>query len=208
MFFLTITMLAILWVISPGPDFIVVSNNSLNYSRYHGIQTALGIAISNLFHTTYCIVGFSLVASHLNHVIKYVKCLGAAYLIYLGISLLLKKKFTYSNDQAKESNNKSSLLLVIRQGMLCNGLNPSTTLFFISIYSFVVSKGLPLIAQIGYGLEIALLHFLWFSFIAYGITHKMILSRLLKIQQPINYIMGIALIIFAFLIVRTHFIMP
>ena len=208
MFFLTITMLAILSVISPGPDFIVVSNNSLNYSRYHGMQTALGIAISNLFHATYCIVGFSFIASHLNHVIKYVKYLGVAYLIYLGISLFLKKKFTRSNNQKKGNNDKSSLLLAIRQGMLCNGLNPSTTLFFISIYSFIASKGLPLITQIGYGFEIALLHCLWFSFIAYSITHKIILSRLLKIQQLINYTMGIALIVFAFLIAKTHFITP
>jgi RhtB (resistance to homoserine/threonine) family protein len=204
MTFLMITLIAALAVISPGPDFIVVSNNALNYARRNGVYTAIGIAFSNLFHLTYCIIGLSFIASKMTYLLQYIKYLGAAYLIYLGVKALFSQKKIISLDEEKRFQETSTHWLSFRQGALCNALNPKTALFFISIFSLIVSKSTPLLEQVFYGLEISLLHFLWFSFVSFAITHNTILPRLMKFQRPINCVMGVVLIIFAVSILSLH----
>ena len=61
--FLSVSLLIILAAISPGPDFAIVTKNSLLYSRKAGIYTALGVSGSLLVHAVYCILGLALIIS-------------------------------------------------------------------------------------------------------------------------------------------------
>ena len=82
---ITITLLA---VISPGPDFAMVTRNSLLLSRRAGVGTALGIALGVLVHVTYTLVGVGLLIQQSMVLFQVLKLVGAAYLIYLGMKML------------------------------------------------------------------------------------------------------------------------
>src|SRR5579863_5423615 len=98
--FLTISTIITLAVISPGPDFALVSRNALRYSQKVGIMTSLGTGSGALFHATYCILGFAIIISQSVLLFNVIKYLGAAYLIYLGGKGLLEKKTaTQINDE-------------------------------------------------------------------------------------------------------------
>ena len=61
--FLTVALAHLLAVISPGPDFIMITRNSLIYSRKSGIYSAIGLGLGILVHVIYSLVGIGLVIS-------------------------------------------------------------------------------------------------------------------------------------------------
>ncbi|SQI36749.1 Threonine efflux protein [Serratia plymuthica] len=81
----TITLLA---VISPGPDFAMVSRNSLLLSRRAGVLTACGIGAGVVIHVSYTLVGVGVLIQQSLWLFTLLKAIGAAYLIYLGVGML------------------------------------------------------------------------------------------------------------------------
>src|SRR5437762_3070197 len=92
--FLTVFVISALAVMSPGPDFIIVTRNSLLYSKRVGIATALGIATGNLWWIAASILGISYVISRMVIAFTVLKWAGALYLINLGICALRSKGVT------------------------------------------------------------------------------------------------------------------
>ena len=82
---ITITLLAI---ISPGPDFAMVTRNCLLQSRRAGVFTALGIGLGVLVHVAYTLVGVGLLIEQSPWLFNTLRLAGACYLIYLGVKML------------------------------------------------------------------------------------------------------------------------
>ena len=59
----TIAVISLLAAMSPGPDFIVVTKNSLSGSRGVGLCTALGVGLGILSHVTYSLIGIGFIIS-------------------------------------------------------------------------------------------------------------------------------------------------
>jgi threonine/homoserine/homoserine lactone efflux protein len=59
--YLEVFIVGILAALSPGPDFVVVTKNSLGIGRKFGIATALGIASALIVHITYTVLGFTII---------------------------------------------------------------------------------------------------------------------------------------------------
>ena len=79
-----LALIHLLFAISPGPDFAIVTRNTLLYSRKIGICTAFGIALGILIHTIYAIAGIALLISQSPVVFSLIKYAGAAYIAYIG----------------------------------------------------------------------------------------------------------------------------
>lgn len=191
--FFTITLIIILAAISPGPDFAMVVKNALLHDRKSGIFTALGVSCSLVIHSIYCILGLAIIISQSLLLFSIIKYIGAAYLIYIGIrSLLSENKAT----EIKEQTTKATLgtQQVFLQGLLCNLLNPKAIMFILAFFTLIINPSTSWMEKIGFGIEIALIHFLWFSWLALMITHPRIKENLNKVQHYINKIMGIVLI--------------
>ena len=61
--FLTVALAHLLAVISPGPDFVMITRNSLIYSRRTGVYSALGLGLGILVHVFYSLVGIGFIIS-------------------------------------------------------------------------------------------------------------------------------------------------
>ncbi|MET0264777.1 MAG: LysE family transporter, partial [Duganella sp.] len=157
---ITITLLA---VISPGPDFAMVTRNSLMLSRRAGVLTALGIGLGVLVHVTYTLVGVGLLIQQSLWLFNATKLAGAIYLIYLGVKMLRTKSGGTATDGRIAPLSDAAAL---RTGFLTNALNPKTTVFIVSLFVQVVRTDTPLLVQIGYGAFISLAHMAWFCLVA------------------------------------------
>jgi threonine/homoserine/homoserine lactone efflux protein len=85
---LAVVTITILAVISPGPDFAMVTRNSLLLSRRAGLLTALGIGGGVLVHVAYTILGVGILIQQSIWLFNALKLVGAAYLIWLGVRML------------------------------------------------------------------------------------------------------------------------
>ena len=161
----TITILA---VISPGADFAMVTRNSMVLSRRAGVLTATGISLGVLVHVAYSMAGIGLLIARSIVLFNTLKFAGAAYLIYLGFTLLRARKADPAALAEAIAAPAAALsdFAALRTGFLTNALNPKTTLFVVALFTQVISPGTPLAVQLGYGIFMSLAHLSWFVLVA------------------------------------------
>ena len=188
-------------VISPGPDFAMVSRNSLLLSRRTGVLTALGIAAGVCIHVSYTLLGVGLLIQQSLWLFNLIKLAGAAYLIFLGIKMLRAQPAT---GEEMASQPALSSLGALRTGFLTNVLNPKTTIFIVSLFMQVVQPQTPLAVQLGYSAFIVLAHALWFSAVALFFSSASVRSRLLAVRHWIDRIFGGLLVGFGMLLALTQ----
>ncbi len=191
--FLAIASLHLLAVMSPGPDFVLISKNSLVYSRKTGIYTALGLALGIAVHVTYSLLGIALIISKSIVIFSTIKFLGAGYLVYIGIKSLGAKPASVKTDVASP-NEEMGKWAAIKTGFLTNVLNPKATLFFLAVFTQVIHTTTPAIVKVLYGVEMSAMTFIWFSFVAVVLSHSKIKEKFTKIQHHVERGMGAVLI--------------
>ncbi|MEV3809548.1 LysE family transporter [Aeromonas dhakensis] len=188
-------------VISPGPDFAMVSRNSLLLSRRSGVLTALGIGAGVCVHVTYTLLGVGLLIRQSLWLFNLIKLAGAAYLIFLGIKMLRAKPAT---AEVLADQPALSSLGALRTGFLTNVLNPKTTIFIVSLFMQVVQPQTPLAVQLGYGAFIVLAHAVWFSAVAIFFSTDSVRGRLLAVRHWIDRVFGALLVGFGMLLALTQ----
>lgn len=191
---LTVALVHLLAVISPGPDFIMVTRNSLIYSRKTGMYTAIGLGFGILVHVTYSLVGIGLLIAKSILLFNVIKLLGAAYLIYIGYKSLTSKS-SHFNLKNQEHKTDISKMTAIKIGFLTNATNPKATLFFLSLFTLVINPNTPLPVKLFIGAEMAVVTSLWFILVAYLISHHLVKNKLDKVQHSAEKFIGVVLIV-------------
>lgn len=186
--------------ISPGPDFVIVVQNSLLHSRRIGVLTAIGLSLGVIVHATYTLAGLAAVFIESSLIFNSIKWLSAAYLVYIGLKNFRSVKNNEKNiiNQNIIDSSKNVKVMTdkdaIRLGFLTNLLNPKATLFFIAIFSQLVPPQISIGWKLVYGLSCVLITAGWFSLVACILTQNKIRSIFLQISPWIDKICGMALI--------------
>jgi len=190
---LTVALVHLLAAMSPGPDFILVTRNSLAYSRKSGIYTALGLAFGICVHVTYSLVGIGFIIAQSVLLFSILKLIGAGYLIFIGYKALkaLRQTKTTENRLREIHLEKNKAL---RMGFLTNVTNPKVTLFFLSVFTLVINPTTPLYIKLIMGTEMAVATFLWFSLVATVVSHPAIRNKIRNVQHYAEKGMGVLLI--------------
>lgn len=192
---LTIAGVHMLAVMSPGPDFAMIVKNSLSYSRKAGIWTAVGLGLGIMVHATYSLIGIGLLISQSIVLFNIIKWLGALYLIWIGMQALRSKKQVPSDElEGNERSEEIRPISAIQIGFLTNVLNPKATLFFLSLFSVVVSAETPTIVKAIYGIEMTIATIAWFAFVATILTFPQFKAIFKKFQHWFERVMGALLI--------------
>jgi RhtB (resistance to homoserine/threonine) family protein len=194
---ITVTSIAIVMVISPGQDFAMITRNSLIYSRRAGVLGAMGISAAIWLHVTYSLAGIALIISQSDTLYTGIKYAGAIYLLYLGFKGLAYKKTLAKNKEFIKNNQKISDMEAFQAGFISNALNPKTTLFFLSIFTQVVTPDTPIFIQLIYGAIISAAHFIWFVIVAVILSSKVVTSQIDSFKIWIERTMGIILCVLA-----------
>src|SRR5438876_12398805 len=77
--------------VTPGPSSVYVMSRSFGQGRTAGLVSALGLGTSSLLHAIAATLGLSAIVTYSPVAYAVVKYLGAAYLLYLGVSLLRQR---------------------------------------------------------------------------------------------------------------------
>ncbi|QYO62014.1 LysE family transporter [Leptolyngbya sp. 7M] len=149
---ITVFVIASLVIMSPGPNFFITLRNSLVHSRQAGVYTALGLAIADLIHMSYCLVGIGVIISQSILAFTLLKWIGAIYLVYVGVKSLRAKPQQASTSQPKAAMNNRS---AFRMGLFTCLLNPKATLFYLALFTQIIQPNTPLWVQILYGATVA-----------------------------------------------------
>ncbi len=197
---LAVVTITILAVISPGPDFAMVTRNSLLMSRRAGFLTALGIGGGALVHVTYTILGVGILIQQSIWLFDALKLVGAAYLIWLGIRMLRTKPVS---DEPSAPAVALSDFAALRTGFLTNALNPKTTIFVVSLFMQVVQPATPFAVQIGYGAFISAAHVIWFGLVAMFFSAGRVRDRIIAVRHWIDRVFGVMLVGFGLLLARS-----
>ena len=191
--FLVVALVHLLAVISPGPDFAVVIRNSVSAGRRAGLITALGVGVGILVHVTYSLLGIGLIVSQSVWLFNLLKILAGAYLLYLGIRALGSKP-QQGNADMQTNTMTLSARKAFTSGFVTNGLNPKATLFFLSLFTLVISPKTPTLIQTGYGIYLAVATALWFCLVALLFSHSTVRRGFARMGHWFDRLMGAVLI--------------
>lgn len=195
---ISISIIYLLALISPGPDFAIITRNSLIYSRKIGVLTSLGIAIGTCIHVFYSLLGIGFIISQSIFLFNTIKLIGAGYLIFVGVQALLAKKSTATSaktDLTEKNEEGISNRKAIQMGFLCSVLNPKTTLFFLVLFTQMITPQTPMMVQIICGAYMAGVTFVWFGFVATVMSQSVLKRALTKIQSGIEKTIGAVLVL-------------
>ena len=165
MMFFSAALAHLLAVMSPGPDTAIIFHQSFAKGRVQGILTALGIGFGIFVHCFFAISGISLLIYSSDEAKFFIKCMGAIYLLYLGISFFISKKSS-KNDGSKVLFKNPFII-----GFVTNLLNVKAFLFTVSLFSFINLDSNTLMSLI-YLLYFPIITAAWFSFVSYALTHQ------------------------------------
>ncbi|MBA4496588.1 LysE family translocator [Paenactinomyces guangxiensis] len=117
--------------ISLGPDFLLMTKNTLTSGRKIGYMTLLGNRCSLLVHMTFAIMGLSVILQKSVLLFSVIRILGAIYLIYLGYKTLsMRIKNKGDKKEAPKDEEQITSWQAFRSGLISNLLNPKVSLFF------------------------------------------------------------------------------
>jgi threonine/homoserine/homoserine lactone efflux protein len=222
--FLLITSVHLLAAASPGPDFVLVSQQTLAKGRRTGLICSLGITLGLAVHIIYSVLGLATVIAHSQPLLTAIKWLGGAYLIYLGwqgIQAKPKKPLDSANsadatdsvvsvsqdkltDQStlsknisnkKPSSNTESTVAILRRGFFCNVFNPKAPVYFVAIFTLVLSPDIPLWHLAIYGVWMMVLQMAWFSTVVMLLSIPTIHRRFQRFEHWIDRVLGTAMIL-------------
>ena len=116
-------------ILTPGQDMIYVISRSLAQGRLAGVCSAVGVIIGILVHTALAAFGVGALLMASEALFLALKLVGAAYLVYLGIRLVLEAA---PERPVGGDAPRLSPLALVWQGILSNVTNPKIILFFLA----------------------------------------------------------------------------
>ena len=194
--FITIAIAHLLAVASPGPDFAVVLKQSVNGGVRAGLWTSAGVGTGIFLHVAYCVLGVALLLSRVDWLFVLVKLIAAAYLAWLGLQALWHA--CRSADVMRASAGAElAPMRAFSTGFLTNGLNPKATLFFLALWTVVISPETPVAIQGLYGVYLALATFVWFAMLSRLLGQPRVRGLLLRSGKWFEAGMGAVLLFLA-----------
>jgi threonine/homoserine/homoserine lactone efflux protein len=125
--------------IAPGPDTLYILGRTAGQGWRGGALAALGIGTGCLVHVCAAALGLSAILAASATAFVLVKWAGAAYLVYVGFSLL-RERGTFQDTRALADANPRTVFM---QGFLCNVLNPKVALFFLAFLPQFIDPAAP-----------------------------------------------------------------
>ncbi len=150
---------ALALLVVPGPAVTYIVTRSIHQGRTAGLISVLGIHTGSVVHVVAAAFGVSAVLASSATAFRVVKLAGAAYLIVLGVRILLKGD---GEGRDADGERRQPLSRVYLQGVVVNVLNPKTALFFLAF--------LPQFVRPGHGPAVVQMLVLGVTFMAIGLV--------------------------------------
>jgi threonine/homoserine/homoserine lactone efflux protein len=135
---------ALILAITPGPGITYVVARTVAEGRSTGLASCFGTALGGMLHVLAAALGLSLIVAQSAFVFSLIKFAGAAYLLYLGLRMLLSGGNHSETPTFKSQGPRKALL----EGALVEALNVKTALFFLAFLPQFAATDMPLVRQL------------------------------------------------------------
>ncbi|MHC1480066.1 LysE family transporter [Frateuria aurantia] len=167
-FLLTVALVQLIALLSPGPDFLFVSQGAARHSRKVALAGVLGITLGVAFWSALALAGLHLLFQQLAWLQRAVSFAGGLYLCWIGIQML--RSALRHPAAAVETSGQAVLPRTPgrawRQGLLTNLANPKVVIYFGSIFSAFVGEHAPLALRWELWLLVVAETLAWFTAVA------------------------------------------
>jgi len=200
-----ITTIHLLAAAAPGPDFVLVSQQTLIHGKRTGLFCSIGITLGLSIHLIYSALGLAAVIANSSSTLWTIKIIGGCYLIYLGFKGITSKSSSNqdSDNLASQPKIKNSPLKSIGVGFLCNALNPKAPIYFVSLFTLVLSPDLPIAHLLIYGTWIMAIQFIWFSCVVFLLSRPAINKKFKTMGHWVDRVTGIAMVALGLKVITT-----
>jgi len=189
---------AVLVIVTPGPDTALTIRNTLLGARPAGLATALGVSLGQASWALAASAGLAALVSASQPAFLALRLLGAAYLVCLGLQALLVAFARRPAGHAPGGSRGGHGLLpraAFRQGILSNLGNPKMAVFFTSLLpQFVAPGGSAFAAFLLLGLLLSVLTLAWLSAYAIAVARAGDLLRRPRVRRTVEGVTGAALV--------------
>ena len=128
---------------TPGPSQLLMLSNSIQNGFKKSLATAAGDLSANFLQMIVASVGLVSLIHNAHEFFIFVKWVGVAYLIYLGLKLIFSK----NARQIENSNNQRSAKSLYWQGFITSAVNPKAVIFFAALFPQFINPTEPLLLQ-------------------------------------------------------------
>lgn len=135
---------AVVLAVTPGPGIAYVVARTAAGGRKEGLASCFGTGVGGMLHVLAAALGLSLIVAQSAVAFNLVKYVGAAYLIYLGVRLLMRK----AEAPAIQSVAPQGASRALAEGVVVEALNVKTALFFLAFLPQFANPSEPLAPQL------------------------------------------------------------
>lgn len=140
-FLLAVGGLYLLLVVSPGPNFVVITTIASRQSRRQAVWAALGVACASMVWAGMAAAGMGIVMAHAQWLHRGLQIAGGTYLLWIGVKTLRGASRPLPLTASHQTPPKA--WPAFRDGLLTNLTNPKTLVFFSSAFATLFTPDLP-----------------------------------------------------------------
>lgn len=186
-------------LLSPGPDFFLILQASFRLPRRFGVSVCAGIAAANATYLLCAVCGLELIKETLwlMHLLRY---FGAGYLIFLGVCLLRTPGPNLEEHPSRSLLHVHHMGRQFLVGFLSGILNPKNVIFYLSLFTVMVSARTGLAIRFLYALWMTAVVFIWDSGVVLLFGRKLLklgMGRSIYIMEKVS---GVMLTLFGILL--------
>lgn len=182
-------------IVSPGPNFILVTNTALNHSRQQGVLTASGVATGSGIFAFAGLVGLLPLAHTLPYFVEIMRYVGGGYLAWIGIDMLRTCSGNVSTSAEENKHSNNTTMAPYRVGLLTNLTNPKAWAFYLSLFALVMGPAFPLWGKVFLNVSMFLISLCWYVAVACLVSSRTFQPFFLGIKPVIQGILGLVLLV-------------
>jgi len=158
----TVHLLALM---TPGPDFFMVSKVAVSASRRAALMTALGISVGVMAWAALALLGLHLLLERIVWLGTFIKIAGGLYLLYLGFSMIKSSLGNPPQSESRNAGREFSNASAFLSGLLTNLSNPKAAVYFGSIFVTFLTPTTSAMEKVVMLFMVSLESIIWFAVI-------------------------------------------
>lgn len=188
------TLIWLAAVVSPGPNFLVVSRLALSRSRRSAIGATFGITIGSLAYAALTMFGLSVLILRFAWLGDIIRIVGGAYLVWLGIQAWRSQPEDFQPAAAGTGQSGPSLLHGLRVGFLTEITNPKGIAFFLGLFAAAVPAATPLWAKLAVLSAGGVIEVAWYTVVSFALSSGPMRAGYQRVRRTVDRVLGTLLI--------------
>ena len=195
---LSLAVIHITAVITPGANFLAVTQTALTRSRRAGLWVACGIITGSFIHVTAGIIGFAVIISHIPLLFAAIRLLGGLYFAYTGFKMLKAAYVQFRPDHEADTAIPTKLNFddftpaeAYRRGLFTHLSNPASMLYYVSLFTGFVPISATLLEKLLIAAALLGTTSLWYLLVAFMFSQGRIRMFYVRLMPYMNSLFGL-----------------